>query len=120
MTFRRRRLLRSEPVEVYRNLQRGGYSIRQRGRVVAHADEVALALAIFHVSEAGRQRVLATGHKNVHAWIRGVLIGPPCLPLERSVRYNPRTGATFVDDRGRPVHAAPIVTIDRTGVRITS
>jgi hypothetical protein len=63
-------------VEVYRNLTRPGgrwYSIRQDGLIVGHSQTVELHKCIFHVNEAGRQRVLRTGHKNVHAYVSGML-----------------------------------------------
>lgn len=68
------------PCFVYRNLNRGGWSVRSctgqtKGRVVAHADLVCLDDATFEVSEKGRQRVLAQGRKNVHAGISGTLRG---------------------------------------------
>jgi len=50
----------------------------------------------FIVSEAGRQRVLATGKKNVHAYIEGDITGE-AFPMGGavSVRYNPFRGSHF-------------------------
>lgn len=66
-------------VKVFRNLTKGCYSIQARGpkgfRTVAHADSVMLDDVIFKVSEAGRQRVLETGKKQVHAFVCGELVG---------------------------------------------
>ena len=66
-------------VEVYRNLRHGCkakplYSIRRKGRVIARRHRVLLSTVTFVVSESGRQRVLRTGHKNVHAFVRGHLV----------------------------------------------
>jgi len=65
-------------VFVYRNLHRKGvwYSLRAlegpfKGRVVGHAEGIDLYDVEFVVSEAGRQRVLKTRRKNVHAGITG-------------------------------------------------
>jgi hypothetical protein len=106
-------------VRVFRNLTRGCYSIQARvgstWRTVAHADSVTLDSARFHVSEAGRQRVIATGKKTVHAWIAGKLgawsgnvripsgnlaesrvesrVSPP--PSAQAVTYNPRRDSSF-------------------------
>lgn len=63
-------------IEVYRNLTKQDgpwYSVRQDGIVVGHSRGIDLHKCIFHVNEAGRQRVLRTGHKNVHAYVSGML-----------------------------------------------
>lgn len=65
-------------VFVYKNLHKDCWSIRaldgeHKGRVVAHADRVILKDVQFRVSEAGRQRVIREGRKNVHAGVVGRL-----------------------------------------------
>ena len=105
-------------VRVFRNLTRRCLSMQARTptgwRTIAHADSVALRDVAFRVSEAGRQRVLATGRKTVHAWAEGELTewtgnvreesmatlparapGSPG-PLSTPVTYNPRRFRTFV------------------------
>lgn len=66
-------------VQVYKNLHRHAYSIRaasgaSKGLVIAHARSVLLFDVRFHVSEAGRQRVLRDKARNVHAWAEGFLL----------------------------------------------
>jgi hypothetical protein len=65
-------------VRVFRNLTRNCWSVMEKTpkgwRTVAHASHVLLDAPSFHVSEAGRQRVLKTGRKVVHAWIQGALV----------------------------------------------
>lgn len=66
-------------VYVYFNLHKKCWSIKalsgnQKGRVVAHADAVDLKDCTFKVSEAGRQRVVRTKQKNVHAGVVGELM----------------------------------------------
>jgi len=61
---------------IYWNIHAGLFSVKaldgkHRGRVVAHARAVLLTGVAFKVSEAGRQRVLTTGRKNVHAGLVG-------------------------------------------------
>lgn len=61
---------------VYRNLRRKTYSIQQRNaegqfRVAGHRTALYLRDATFKVREAGRQRVIREGVKNVHAFICG-------------------------------------------------
>lgn len=66
-------------VAVYWNLHKSTFSIQARsgplyGRVLTHAQWIRLDGPIqFHVIEGGRQRVLKTGHKNVHAYVIGYL-----------------------------------------------
>jgi len=115
-------------VFVYYNLTKKCWSIRaedgpHKGRVIAHADEVLLSDCTFKVSEAGRQRVLATRCKNVHAGIRGTLNAYAGMLHSLSkladaefdepatfVTYNPYKYETFVTvSWHRPVHAASTV-----------
>ena len=88
-------------VDVYRNLQTGLWSVRQGGIVRCHIDQVWLSRVTYHVSEAGRQRVIRDRRKNVHAFMRGRVltagavsnlaneIGRSCGVPERDIAYNP-------------------------------
>lgn len=60
-------------VKVYRNLHKNCYSIQNRksGLVVEHADNVTLLSVTFIVQPAGRERVIQTKKKNVHAFAVG-------------------------------------------------
>jgi hypothetical protein len=65
-------------VFVYRNLQQKCWSVRSRyganyGRVILHAQSIALTSAHFSVNAKGRQRVLDERQKNVHAGVVGYL-----------------------------------------------
>lgn len=53
---------------IYRNLHTGGFSVRYRGRVIAHDDYFIGRNVEFRVSESGRQRVIKEKKKNVHAY----------------------------------------------------
>ena len=64
---------------IYFNLHRKCYSVRaeegsQKGRVIAHATRLSAQEVTPKVSEAGRQRVLAKGRKQVHAYLQGDLL----------------------------------------------
>ena len=63
-------------VSVYRNLHNGLISIKSAssGLVLGHAKSVDIAWADFVVNEAGRQRVLKDRQKNVHAYVKGLLM----------------------------------------------
>ena len=63
-------------VSIYRNLHNGLISIKSAssGLVLGHAKSVDIAWADFIVHEAGRQRVLKDKQKNVHAYVKGLLL----------------------------------------------
>ena len=96
-------------VFVYYNLHKHVWSVKalegpDKGRVIARSDFVLLANPVGKVSEAGRQRVLREGRKNVHAGIVGRLLAlEPHAPLAspRPVTYNPKKYQSFVyaDDK---------------------
>lgn len=98
-------------VIVYRNLNRGGWSIaapkgaRGRGLVIGHAEAVLLTGCRYVVSEASRQAVIRTGHRSVHAWLIGTLaapLGAEGRPEGREVTYNPHRAGNFqYRDNGR-------------------
>lgn len=90
-------------IDVYYNVRQKMFSCRKDGRVIGHATTLKVENARFVVQEAGRLRVLRTGRKNVHAFVRGevsVATRPPRLPkgLKR-VRYNPRHDIGFMCGR---------------------
>lgn len=105
-------------VEAYYNLHRRCLSYRPvgRGGRVAHADVVVLDDVVFAVQPAGRARVLREMRKNVHAFVRGTLVGHEPLPSKRGwvrVVYDPYRHATFVEaDTGLPVLRARRVVIE--------
>ena len=127
-------------VEVYRNLHNGMLSIRdaKTKHVVGHADRVTLADVTFHVSQAGRERVLRERRKNVHAVVRGSLVSymfgggykgrslssyvsegevPQFAMADMQVKYNPyKAGAFMVGDE--PVHEAKAVRIGIAGIHL--
>ena len=111
-------------VDVYWNLHRRLFSIRSRergsyGRVISHAPFLGLYNPRPVVSEAGRQRVIREGRKNVHAVIRGELDMDSSYPgwAERFCwddhdqtyqwMYNPYTMDDFQFDPHRPYPKAP-------------
>lgn len=62
----------NKPVQVYRNLQRKMWSVKQ-GVVRFHTELTYLVKCEFIVNERGRQRVLAEKRKNVHGFVKGKL-----------------------------------------------
>ena len=99
-------------VEIYFNLRLKCFSVRCQGKVIGHTPSVILNNASFKVSEAGRQRVLATGQKNIHAVVRGELMAldTDCNPTGEQVTYNPFRYSSFVYKRDeKPIHSAASV-----------
>lgn len=110
-----------ERIKVARNLHRQRLSIRRKdGKVAGYAQSLKLADVQFHVSEAGRQRCIREGKKNVHAFASGRLsVGPQ--PANRAdividVSYNPyRMGSFYDKATGEPVEGAEALLIWATG-----
>ena len=121
-------------VEVYKNLRKQCYSIRQKGKVIGYALVLAMSNVDFVVQQSGRKRVLESGQKNVHAFLRGDI--HLCksdeskfdLPynLQSSIydsfhshpmdwldfNYNPFVSDTFTVNN-QPIHHAETVYMDR-------
>jgi hypothetical protein len=96
--FKGRSVTIGDRVRFHRNLHHSNWSVvalsgEHKGKVVAHADEVSVWGARFVVHEAGRQRVIREGRKNVHAYIEGTLSNyiphQGLVRLREEVMYNP-------------------------------
>ena len=88
-------------VDVYFNVTRKVFSIRQDGIVIAHRSNLFLTHSKFIVRESGQKRVRETGHKNVHAFVRGMWDQKDNhtfkdLLLWRRVSYNPKRDNFFM------------------------
>jgi hypothetical protein len=89
-------------VFVYFNLHKKLFSVKalegpEKGRVIAHRNDINLSDVIFKVSEKGRQRVLRELKKNVHAGVVGTWIKDEIKVDNRTqVTYNPYKYNTFV------------------------
>lgn len=90
-------------------------SVKVPGQKITYTDVVSLRDAEFRVSQKGRERCLATGQRNVHAWVVGEAQADTYVPYEglspvhgwRRAVYDPWKGETFVDyETLRPVYAA--------------
>lgn len=102
----------NKKVWVYRNLQKGLWSVMQGGRVVAHAERVYLRDVTYHVRPAGRDKVRATKQKNVHAFVVGYWIELPVIRAAEikylkdeddtlpyfGVVYDPYDNDTFINE----------------------
>ena len=104
-------------VFVYRNLRKKCFSVmalegEKKGKVIAHRMFVDLTDGVFKVREAGRQRVLRTGQKNVHAGVVGEWsdsLNSILTPVRVAVRYNPKVSGDFTTEDGKTVKRAKFV-----------
>lgn len=102
---------------VYWNLHKNVFSVKYKGKVIAHLTNFYGKNCEFRVSEKGRQRVLAEKKKNVHSYVvcdqyvEGDvnILSPFRLDIEGRARYNPYKGPTFVNDSGEPLSKADFV-----------
>jgi len=122
----------NEKVEVYRNLHKNCWSVRDNktGLVLRHVDEIHLENADLVVRPAGRERVLQEKRKNVHAFAKGeVTAWIPRLPDEwrlnkdeyetydtTQIVYNPYLYNSFVYiDSEKPIFYAERVYLTAKG-----
>lgn len=101
-----------KPVDVYKNLHNGMWSVRCRksGKVLGHVEACGLEDVEFVVQPAGRRRVLEEGRKNVHAFARGTLVcdGYPMDMPGEMISYNPyRAGHFYRKVCKTPIRRAP-------------
>ena len=54
---------------IYRNLNKGGFSVKHRGLVIANMHRFTADDVEFRVSEASRKRAVRQGQRNVHAYM---------------------------------------------------
>lgn len=85
-----------KPVEVYYNIRKKVFSVRQGGRIMCHTERMRLKNVSFHVGERGRERVRETGVKNVHAYAKGYLVErPQAMEATCKIFYNPLKHKNF-------------------------
>ena len=108
---------RSRKVEVYFNLHKKCWSIRQAGVPVVHADFVEIKEPQFVVQQGGNARVRREKKKNVHAFVRGYLTERVGIfpKNQKLVTYNPYKHTSFVE-RGsdKPICSAQYAVLDIT------
>lgn len=117
-SFKGRQIDFSQPVEIYKNLHNGLFSVRQNGLVVAHVESFSLSRVFCKVSETGRQKVIREQKKNVHAFLCGYLLEVNCIGSDNGLfemlvhnhklTYNPYKGGHFVKlEQGQFVGTVP-------------
>ncbi|MFG1544864.1 hypothetical protein [Halobacteriovorax sp. ZH2_bin.1] len=66
--------LHGKRVSVYKNLHNGRWSVKHKGKVVAHLRELSLKPTKYHVNNNARLKVIEKKCRNVHAWINGEFV----------------------------------------------
>ena len=113
-------------VEVYFNLHKHCLSYRPSGGRVRHARSLTLQNVKFNVQPAGREKVIREKKKNVHAFVRGIVINSYAETVDdkgkikeyceqremRRITYNPYKYESFVyADTEEPVFEAKTVIV---------
>lgn len=129
--FKNRTLDMENRVEIYRNLHGGGtkkYSIRQKGLVVGHTNQIIIFEAEFKVSKNGQNKVRKNKRKNVHAFVSGIVckrggMGTTAADkrgLPAKITYNPYKDDYFMcknlTTKSFPVKGAMCVILNQDGV----
>ena len=108
---------KTKKVEVYFNLHKKCWSIRQAGKPVVHSDFVEIKEPQFVVQQGGNARVRREKRKNVHAFVRGYLTDRVGIfPKNKKIEtYNPYKHTSFVE-RGtdKPICSAQYAVLDIT------
>lgn len=133
--YKKRKIKMNKPILVYRCLRgkKVKYSIQQDQKVVAHTDCIMLNECEFIVRKTGRDKVLKTKQKNVHAFIKGYIskqggMGVTAEDGETSqhhtlpakIEYNPYKSDSFLITnltmKPSPIKGALVVTLNKKGV----
>lgn len=108
-------------VEVYRNLHKNCWSIRdpKTGRVVDHVPYICIKDAKLVVRPAGRAKVLKEQRKNVHAFIRGtaaLVKEMNVFQKLQQISYNPYKYDSFIyTDSETPIYDSDYIYLDDDG-----
>lgn len=96
-------------MDVYKNLTRGLWSCRVKGRVVGHVPSLVLQDVRFVISLSGVRRIRLRQAREVVAFARGIPAesGDPAGALR--VRFDPYRSDDFTLPDGAPISAAALV-----------
>lgn len=95
---------------VYRNLHTGTFSVKHKGRVIDHPTNILCDCCSFVVHEKGRQRVITTKRKNVHALVTcESYVANTDELFGGSITYNPYTHDSFKTDSGSISKASKVL-----------
>ena len=98
----------------YRNLHTGGFSIKNKGKVVERPLMFIMTDASFQVSQAGRTRAIDQGQRNVHAFVVADNFESYDFDDDRvmSIGVNILNNDLFTEVTYNPFHLDSFVTVD--------
>lgn len=115
IALKNRSLKVGQSVEVYYNLHKDIFSIRDKKTklVLAYADTVYLKDVTFKVNQKLREKTIETKRKRVHAFVVGQFLNAEEITFDisksKSAYYNPYITKTFIDfDTKEPLTNASI------------
>jgi hypothetical protein len=111
-----------ENIQAYQNLNTKTWSIRHKGKVISHPTIAVISNATFHVQQGGHARVISSGQRSVHAYIKGTLINSDSIPSNlKRVYYNPfRSNKFELEDGTEITQAARVYLLDDKKAYITA
>ena len=85
-------------IHVYWNLNKKCWSVRHKGLIIKHLKTMTMQDCSFHVQPAGRERVVKTKVKQVHAYVKGNITGEDVTTtsIGKRISYNPYKRDHFV------------------------
>lgn len=113
-------------VKVHKNLNKGCWSVKEKGKPMQHFQDLVLVDATFHIQPSGQRKARRDKVRNVHAYVSGTMI--PNVPKGpfKEVVYNPFKNDTFVttqtyfaDPDPIPVKSAEVAYFTPYGVLLT-
>lgn len=107
-------------VDVYKNLHKKCWSVRHKGRVIAHLDKIVIRNAEFVVQPAANKKLRENPKQNkiIHAFVRGYVAGENLArELDKyalmRVIYNPRRDLSFIKaGNGEKISSSELVSLD--------
>ena len=108
------KLRKGQQIQVYRNLRKSNFSIRdaKTRRVIAYGTDIHLSNIMMYVQKGGQERVRRERWKNVHAFITGTYEGDSYVDTNEEwemIFYNPYTTETFINKAtGQPIFRADV------------
>tara|TARA_R110002051_G_scaffold579_3_gene2565 strand:+ start:524 stop:898 length:375 start_codon:yes stop_codon:yes gene_type:complete len=89
----------NKKIEIYFNLHKKTWSVRQGGKVVQHTNFICVREPQYVVRKTGKEKVRREKRKNVHAFVRGYVENRlPTFPKKNMfVTYNPYKNDSFVE-----------------------
>ena len=90
---------KNRKVEIYFNLHKKTWSVRQDGKVIQHTNFIQIREPQYVVRQKGKEKVRREKRKNVHAFVRGYIEDRlPVFPSKNIfVTYNPYKNDSFVE-----------------------